>query len=172
MKFLKTASRIVFCWLVYILPNKLSLNRHFVFEIIISQFWLQGDSVNPCLTLNALLRTNKFCSRCPTWNSIYTRIWAHLHGVKNSRQMWLSVPYSECPTPSVCSAAQDALLSIATLQAQGPGNESICLSGQNNLATIFVMKTGRKQKILWSQEIDRPWTDKTEQYASKEECIK
>ena len=40
-----------------------------------------------------------FCSRCPTWNNIYTRIWAHLHRVRNSSQMWLSVPYSECPTP-------------------------------------------------------------------------
>ena len=40
-----------------------------------------------------------FCSRCPTWNSIYTRILALIHGVENSKQMWLSVPYSECPTP-------------------------------------------------------------------------
>ena len=32
---------------------------------------------------------------------------------------------------------------------------------------------GRKNiKILASQETDRPWTDRTEQYASKEECIK
>ena len=34
---------------------------------------------------------------------------------------------------------------------------------------------GRKHnKILWSQETDRPWLDRTEQYqyASKEECIK
>ena len=31
---------------------------------------------------------------------------------------------------------------------------------------------GRKHnKILWSQDRDRPWTDRTEQYASKEECI-
>ena len=38
------------------------------------------------------------------------------------------------------------------------------------------MKTGRKHKIpiLKSrlQETDRSWTDSTEQYASKEECIK
>ena len=37
------------------------------------------------------------------------------------------------------------------------------------------MKTGQKHvhnKILWNQETDRPWTDRTEQYASKEEYIK
>ena len=62
---------------------------------------------------------------------------------------------------------------FAAFHMQGPGNWSICLSGQKTLAIIFVMKTGRKHnKILWSQETDRTWTDRTEQYASKEECIK
>ena len=47
------------------------------------------------------------------------------------------------------------------------------MSGQKNLATIFIIKTGRKHnKILWSQETGSSWTDRTEQYASKEECIK
>ena len=54
--------------------------------------------------------------------------------------------------------------------------EAFNLLGQKILATIFVMKTGRKHKIpiLKSrlQETDRSWTDSTEQYASKEECIK
>ena len=36
-KFLRAAFCVVFCWLVFILPNKLSLNGHFIFEIIISQ---------------------------------------------------------------------------------------------------------------------------------------
>ena len=30
----------------------------------------------------------------------------------------------------------------------------------------------KHNKILWSQETDSPWTDRTGQYASKEECIK
>ena len=34
------------------------------------------------------------------------------------------------------------------------------------------MKAGQKHKILWSLETDRPWTDRTEQYATKEECVK
>ena len=35
------------------------------------------------------------------------------------------------------------------------------------------MKTGQKHsKILKSQEADRPWTDRTEQYSSKQESIK
>ena len=42
-----------------------------------------------------------FCSRCPIWNSIYTRFWTHIHRVENSRQMWLSVSYSECPAPYI-----------------------------------------------------------------------
>ena len=38
---------------------------------------------------------------------------------------------------------------------------------------ICYENTGRKHnKILWSQDRDRPWTDRTEQYASKEEFIK
>ena len=28
------------------------------------------------------------------------------------------------------------------------------------------------QNTLRNQDTDRPWTDRTEQYASKEECIK
>ena len=58
------------------------------------------DSVNSCLTPNECPTpySSMFCWRCPTWNSIYTQIWAHLHGAENSRQMWLSVPYSECRT--------------------------------------------------------------------------
>ena len=38
---------------------------------------------------------------------------------------------------------------------------------------IYYEKIGQKHsKILWSPEITRPWTDRNEQYASKEECIK
>ena len=56
---------------------------------------------------------------------------------------------------------------------QGLGIYSTYLSGQNILATIFTMKSVRKhRKILKTQETDRPWTDRTLQYASKEEFIK
>ena len=49
--------------------------------------------------------------------------------------------------------------------------------GQKVLETIFIMKTwaeNNKIPTLKSrlQETDRPWKDRTEQYASKEECIK
>ena len=34
------------------------------------------------------------------------------------------------------------------------------------------MKAGQKHnKILWSLETDRPWTDRTEQYATKESVL-
>ena len=61
---------------------------------------------------------------------------------------------------------------IAAFPTQRPGNQSICLPGQKILATIFVMKT--QQNTLKSRdEADRPsWADRTEKYASKEECIK
>ena len=50
-------------------------------------------------------------------------------------------------------------------------------SVQSILATIFVMKTYMEnitKYIPWSQgsKRQRPWTDRTKQYASKEECIK
>ena len=49
---------------------------------------------------------------------------------------------------------------FAAFHMQGPGNWSICLSGQKTLAIIFVMKTGRKHnKILWSQETDHGQTE-------------
>ena len=43
------------------------------------------------------------------------------------------------------------------------------MSGQKFLATIFVIKTCQNTQ---SQETDRPLPDRTEQYASKEECSK
>ena len=45
---------------------------------------------------------------------------------------------------------------------------------KKSLATIFVnIGIGQKHnKILCSQETDRPWADRTEEYASKEKCIK
>ena len=54
------------------------------------------------------------------------------------------------------------------------GNSQSVRRGKKKLATIFVKTAiGRKHnKILRSQETDRPWTGRTEQYASQEECIK
>ena len=39
-----------------------------------------------------------------------------------------------------CDCSLLLLQDIATFHTKGPGNESICLVGQQNLATIFVMK--------------------------------
>ena len=76
----------------------------------------------------------------------------------------------------LCNLFQKALTYtyIAVFHAQGHGNWSICSSGQKILATIFVnIGIGQKHnKILRSQETDRPWIGRTEQYASKEDCIK
>ena len=49
-------------------------------------------------------------------------------------------------------------LGITAFHTKGPGKQSICLLGQKFLATTYVCY--------------RPWTDRTEQYASKEERIK
>ena len=51
-KFLRTAFCIVFCCLFYILPNKLSLNWHFIFEIIISQVWLLTPYIRGLLRMS------------------------------------------------------------------------------------------------------------------------
>ena len=59
-------------------------------------------------------------------------------------------------------------IAIAAFHMQGPGNQSICLSGQKFLATIFVMKTQQNTQ----ESRDNPWTDRAEQYASKEDCIR
>ena len=64
--------------------------------------------------------------------------------------------------------------SIAAFHTEGPGNQSIYLSGRKNFSynICYENKDRKHSKIAKSQEKDRPWTDITEQYASKEECIK
>ena len=49
---------------------------------------------------------------------------------------------------------------IAAFHTQRPENYSICLSRQNVLATMFLMKTNH---------VLRPFSTSTEQYASKED---
>ena len=57
------------------------------------------DSVNPCYIPNALL-SPAVCSALDVLLGIVSiHESGHLYlGVENSRQMWLSVPYSKCPT--------------------------------------------------------------------------
>ena len=64
--------------------------------------------------------------------------------------------------------------SIAACHRQRPGNLPICLSGQKILAIFknMVCLLWKHSKILKSQEADRPWEDRTEQYASKKVCVK
>ena len=76
------------CLLIDIFYLKLSLVKF--------DYWLRiSVPYSECPTLHSSV----FCTRCSSWNSIYTRSWAHLLKVENSRQMWLSVSYSECSTP-------------------------------------------------------------------------
>ena len=62
---------------------------------------------------------------------------------------------------------------IAASHMQGPGNQSICLLRENILATTSVMKAYAENIAKYS-EVKRQTDpgDRTEQYASKEECIK
>ena len=47
--------------------------------------------------------------------------------------------------------SKNEMTTIAAFHTQGPGNQSICLSGQKILATIFVMKTQAENITKYSE---------------------
>ena len=127
-KFLRTTFCIVFFPLVYTLPNKLSLNWRFIFEIIISRVWL------PTPEIRALLRIPYSVQQCVLLEMpyleyyLYAKLGRSLRGRENLTPAGVQRIQGKCVYPcltpnvqlriGVCSA-QDALLRIVSIYQAG-----------------------------------------------------
>ena len=61
---------------------------------------------------------------------------------------------------------------IAAFNTQGPGtSQSVCREKHFNYHICYENIGRKHSKILKNQETNRPWTDRTEQYARKKSVV-